>query len=88
MSGAAGWSAIAQFGQAKLDWFRRFLPFDTGIANEDSIAWLIGRLNVKAFQTCFIQWVHGLAVHSQGAIIAIDGKTARRSHYRSQAKNP
>ena len=88
LSGAEGWSAIAQFGQAKLDWFRRFLPYENGIPNEDSIAWIIGRLNVKAFQTCFIEWVQGIATRTKGEIVAIDGKTARRSHHRSQGKNP
>ena len=88
ISGAEGWSGIAQFGQAKLDWFRRFLPFENGIPNEDSIAWIIGRLNGGAFQACFIEWVQGIASDSQGEIIAVDGKTARRSHNRSQGKNP
>ena len=88
MSGAEGWSGIAQFGQAKLGWFRRFLPLENGIPNEDSIAWIIGRLNVEAFQSCFIEWVQGIAANSQGEIIAIDGKTARRSHHRSKGKNP
>jgi predicted transposase YbfD/YdcC len=88
ISGAEGWSGIAQFGQAKLDWFRRFLPFENGIPNEDSIAWIIGRLNVEAFQACFIEWVQGIASEFKGEVIAIDGKTARRSHHRSQGKNP
>lgn len=88
VSGAEGWSAIAQFGQAKLNWFRRFLAYRHGIPNEDSIAWIIGRLKVKAFESCFLEWVNGIAKHASGEIIAIDGKTARRSHNRHQGKNP
>ena len=87
LSGAEGWSAIAQFGQVKLDWFRRFLPYENGIPNEDSIAWIIGRLNVKVFQKVFIEWAQEIAGSSEGEIIAIDGKTARRSHHRSKGKS-
>ena len=88
LSGAEGWSAIAQFGQAKLDWFRRFLPYENGIPNEDSIAWIIGRLDVKRFEQCFAQWVSGIATSCEGEVIAIDGKTARRSHHRRDGKSP
>ena len=88
VSGAEGWSAIAQFGQTKLDWFRRFLPYENGIPNEDSIAWIIGRLDVKRFEQCFAQWVSGIAASREGEVIAIDGKTARRSHHRRDGKSP
>ena len=88
VSGAEGWSAIAQFGQTKLDWFRRFLPYENGIPNEDSIAWIIGRLDVKRFEQCFAQWVSGIAASREGEVIAIDGKTARRSHHRRGGKSP
>jgi len=88
VSGAEGWSAIAQFGRVKLDWFRTFFPYENGIPNEDSIAWIVGRLNVKAFEACFIEWVNGIAKPSHGQIIAIDGKTARRSHNRGKGQGP
>jgi predicted transposase YbfD/YdcC len=87
ISGAEGWSAIAQFGRAKLDWLRRYLPYENGIPNEDSLAWIIGCLNVKAFEACFIEWVNGVAKQPDGEIIAVDGKTARRSHHRKSGKN-
>jgi len=88
ISGAEGWSGIAQFGRAKLDWFRRYLPYENGIPNEDSLAWIIGRLNVKAFEACFIEWVNGVVKQPGGEIIAVDGKTARRSHHRKSGKSP
>ena len=88
ISGAEGWSAIAQFGQAKLAWFRNYLAYDHGIPNEDTIAWVIGRLRVQAFEACFVEWVQGIVGTGEGEIIAIDGKTARRSHDRSKGKSP
>ncbi len=88
VSGAEGWRAIAQFGHAKLDWLRHYLPYENGIPNEDSLAWIIGRLNVKAFEACFIEWVNGVAKQPDGEIIAVDGKTARRSPHRQSGKSP
>ncbi len=88
VSGAEGWSGIAQFGQTKLAWFRRFLPYEHGIANEDTLAWVMGRLRPAAFERCFLDWAKGLAPDRDGEIIAIDGKTARRSHHRRAGKQP
>ena len=88
ISGAEGWSAMAQFGWTKLDWFKRFLPYENGIPNEDTIAWLFKRLDIKAFERCFVQWAADLASASDGEVIAIDGKTARRSHDRRRGQSP
>jgi predicted transposase YbfD/YdcC len=88
ISGTEGWSAMAQFGRTKLDWLRRFLPYENGIPDEDTIAWLIKRLDIKAFERCFVQWATELANASDGEVIAIDGKTARRSHDRRRGRSP
>lgn len=80
VSGAEGWEAIERFGQAKLDWLRRFLPMTHGIPSHDTIAWLMARLSPKRFQCCFVEWVQSLSQDTQGEIISIDGKTARRSY--------
>ena len=80
VSGAEGWEAIERFGQAKLDWLRRFLPMTQGIPSHDTIAWLMARLPPKRFQSCFVEWVQSLSQDTQGEIISIDGKTARRSY--------
>ena len=88
VSGAEGWSAIAQFGEAKLAWLRRFLAYENGIPNEDTIAWVIGRLRVKEFEKHFVQWMRGITPEPDGEIISIDGKTARRSHDRRKNKSP
>lgn len=88
ISGAEGWSGIAQFGKAKLDWFKRFLPYENGIPNEDTISWVMNRLNVKNFESCFVEWVNELASDQAGEIIAIDGKTARRSYKSKTSKKP
>jgi predicted transposase YbfD/YdcC len=88
VAGAEGWEAIAEFGQAKLEWLRRFVPLKNGVPSHDCIAYVISRLSPKDFQGCFIRWVEDVRDETQGEIIAVDGKTARGSHDRKNGKGP
>ena len=81
ISGADNWTSIALYGQKKLDVLRRFLPFEGGTPCHDQLGILFSRLDMEQFQQCFVNWVaglHGTAGKSAG-VIAIDGKTLRRS---------
>lgn len=80
ISGCDGWKAIKDFGEIKLDWLRQFFPYKNGIPVDDTIARLMAKLNTKAFQSCFIQWVSAAMTQIAGDVVAIDGKTLRRSH--------
>ena len=87
ISGAEGWEAIERFGHAKLDWLRRFLPMTNGIPSHDTVAWVMARLSPRHFQSFFVDWVQNLAQVSEGEIISIDGKTARRSYDTNRSKS-
>ena len=78
ISGADNWTAIALYGQKKLDVLRRFLPFCDGTPCHDQLGILFSRLDMEQFQQCFVNWVAGLHGTLDG-VIAIDGKTLRRS---------
>lgn len=82
LSGAEGWEGIAEFGRDRLVWLRRFLPFRNGIPSEDCLGWVMARLPRRAFQEAFIAWTRSVAKFTDGEVIAIDGKTLRRSHDR------
>jgi len=88
LTGAEGWEDIEDFGLAKLDWLRKYLPFENGIPKHDTIARVLSRLNANSIQTCFIQWVQSIAQEVEADVIAIDGKTARRSFTTKERKNP
>lgn len=79
VSGADGWKSIAEFGRIKLNWLRKFLPFENGIPSEDCIAWVMRRLPSKQFQECFIAWTKSISELTDGEIVAVDGKTLRGS---------
>lgn len=80
LSGCEGWKQIRDFGLLKLTWLRRFLPYENGIPVDDTIARVMRKLDTKAFQICFVNWMKSVARKTQGDVIAIDGKTLRRSY--------
>ncbi len=82
VSGCDGWKSLKDFGEAKLDWLRKFLPYNDGIPVDDTLARVMRKLETKAFQACFIEWIQSVSEVTSGDIVAIDGKTLRRSHDR------
>ncbi|RYV03848.1 ISAs1 family transposase [Shewanella sp. OPT22] len=79
IAGAEGWEDIEDFGHLKLDWLRKYLPFKNGIPRHDTIARVICRLKADEIETAFQAWMSSLIKVTGGDVIAIDGKTARRS---------
>jgi predicted transposase YbfD/YdcC len=77
--GAEGWVQVAQFGRCKMKWFKTFLPLPNGIASHDTFGRVFAKLDPTAFEACFLKWIADLATASEGRLIAIDGKTLRRS---------
>ena len=78
ISGADGWTSIALYGQKRLEFLRRFLPFENGTPSHDQLGILFSRLDMEQFQNCFISWVASLNETLEG-VVAVDGKTLRRS---------
>ena len=78
--GADGWVAVETFGKAKEAWLRTFLELPHGIPSHDTFGRVFARLDPEAFQRSFINWVQALSELIEGQVIAVDGKTLRRSH--------
>jgi predicted transposase YbfD/YdcC len=78
VAGAETFTAIAQFGQDKLDLLRRLRPFANGTADHDRLGEVYAALDAEQFQKCFVGWVAALT-GACADVIAIDGKTSRRS---------
>lgn len=76
---ADGWEDIEMFGHCKEKWFRTFLALPHGIPSHDTFARVFARLDPAAFEACFMKWMAHLAKTSKGRLIAVDGKTLRRS---------
>jgi predicted transposase YbfD/YdcC len=82
LCGADGWVGIAQFGRSKRTWFEGFLRLPHGIPSHDTFGRVFGLLAPAAFEACFRAWVESIRALLPGEIVAIDGKTLRRSHNR------
>jgi predicted transposase YbfD/YdcC len=85
LAGAETFVDIALFGERKLDLLRRFKPFGDGTPSHDHLGDIFAALDAEAFQRCFVAWVSALTGAPSG-VIAIDGKTVRRSHHKKAGK--
>jgi DDE_Tnp_1-associated len=78
LAGADSFVEIARFGTKKRALLRRFRPFAEGPPSHDHLGDIFAALDAEKFQQCFVAWVASLAGAPAG-VIAIDGKTVRRS---------
>ncbi|QDV78345.1 ISAs1 family transposase [Botrimarina mediterranea] len=87
--GCDGPTAIRLWAEQREDWLRGFLALPAGLPSKDCLRRVLSRLKPDAFAKCFAQWVaEGLARDGEGRLIAIDGKTLRRSHDKKNALGP
>jgi predicted transposase YbfD/YdcC len=87
IAGADCFTDIARFGRSKLALLRRFLPFENGTPAHDHLGDIFATLDAEAFRRCFVAWV----AETTGCppdVVAIDGKTSRRSYQKKDAKEP
>lgn len=95
--GADDWVAVATFGQVKEPWLRTFLTLPNGIPSHDTFGRVFRLLDPDELRRCFLTWVQAV-VAAPGApgkpdslgqqVVAVDGKTLRRSHNRRTGKDP
>jgi predicted transposase YbfD/YdcC len=86
MCGADTWVDVEAFGIAKLKWFRRFLPLPHGIPSHDTFGDVFARIDPTEFEACFLRWVQSAMDITEGQVVAVDGKTLRRSHDHRRGK--
>lgn len=85
--GADTWTDIEDFGQSKEGWFRTFLELPNGIPSHDTFGRVFSQLDAKAFERGFRSWVQAVNDVMVGQVVAIDGKTMRRSHDRHAGRS-
>lgn len=87
LAGMEDFVEIKLWGDQRLDFLRRFYPYERGIPSHDTLTDLVNALDPAVFKACFSAWVDGLR-DSEPDLIAIDGKTSRRSHDRFKGRAP
>ena len=86
LAGAEAFTDIARFGEKKIDLLRRFRPFQNGTPSHDHLGDIFATLDAQAFQHCFVAWV-AATTNTPAGVIAIDGKTSRRSYQKKGSKD-
>jgi len=73
--------AVAEFGRAKEDWLRQFLPLPNGIPSHDTFGRVFSLIDPDAFEAAFFDWAAHARIGGDAlGQLALDGKTARRTH--------
>jgi predicted transposase YbfD/YdcC len=85
VAGAETITDIARFGRHKLAFLRRFRPFADGTPAHDHLGDILATLDPEPFERCFVAWVAAQTGVS-AEVVAIDGKTVRRSGSKTSKK--
>ena len=86
LAGAETVADIARFGR-ELAFLQRFRRFDNGTPSHDQLGNILANLDPAAFQRCFVAWA-AVLTKTSAEVIAIDGKTVRRSYQKKGAEEP
>ena len=81
------YDAIGAWGEQNLSFLRGFLPFHHGVPTGRWLTIMMNRINPALFSACFSSWVRD-CWPDRPDLIAIDGKTSRRSHDRAAGQAP
>jgi predicted transposase YbfD/YdcC len=87
LAGADDFVEIAAWGEEHLGFLRRLLPYADGIPSHDALNDVMNALDAGLFAACFTAWVEGLR-EAEPDIVAVDGKTSRRTHARARGRDP
>ena len=91
LAGAGGPTAIAKWAALKEEFLSNTLDLPNGIPRKDVFRRVLMAVRPGAFQACFVNWLNSLRAKAAAAatgeeqpVLAVDGKTARRSHDRKK----
>jgi len=84
--GAEHFTEMEEYGNANEGFLQTFLELPHGIPSHDTFGHVFARLDAAEFKKCFVSWVEAIRTATVGEVIAIDGKTLRRSHHQSGGK--
>src|SRR4051812_40162444 len=85
---AESWDDIALYGRNKVGWLQSFLTLANGIPSHDTFRRVFMLIDPDAFEACFSAWAQSFAEAFDREVVAIDGKTLRRSFDRGRAQGP
>src|SRR3954466_7041382 len=87
LAGADDLAEIELWGEEHLPFLRRFLRYCLGVPSHDTLGAVLAALDPGLLKSCFTSRVEGLR-EAEPDLVAVDGKTSRRSHARSKGREP
>jgi predicted transposase YbfD/YdcC len=85
--GADDFVSISEWGRLRRDWLEKFLDLSAGIPSHDRFNAVLAALKPAEFERCLLSWISALHEISDGQVVAIDGKTLRRSFDAASSKS-
>jgi predicted transposase YbfD/YdcC len=85
--GADGWEDVELFGEAKEEWLKGFLELPHGIPSHDTFRRVFAAVDAEGFESCFLRWIQSVEGLTGGQVVAVDGKTLRRSYDHGAGKS-
>ena len=85
--GADDFVAIAKFARTKKEWLSQFLDLTNDTPSHDRFNAVFAALSSAEFEKCLLSWVTSLHEITDGQVVAIDGKTLRRSSDKASSKS-
>jgi predicted transposase YbfD/YdcC len=86
ISGADDFVAVARWARTKRKWLARFLDMSDGVPSHDRFNAVLAAINPREFEQCLLSWITALHEITGAQIVAIDGKTLRRSFDAASSK--
>src|SRR3989338_4579101 len=72
--GIESWRGLELLGEERIDFIRRFFPFEHGVPSHQTIARVFSILKPKSFEQFFLKWSAVLNGSNEGKQVAFDGK--------------
>ena len=88
IAGAESWEDIELHGRGKQAWLKTSLALPNGIPSRDTFRRVFMLIDPDAFEACFARWAQPLTGKAEREVVAIDGKTVRRSGSRRHDHGP
>lgn len=86
LCGADDFVSIAAWGRMRKDWLSKFLDLSAGIPSHDRFNAVLAAIKPAEFEKCLLSWIVALHDITAGQLVAIDGKTLRRSFDAASSK--
>ena len=86
--GVQSWCGVKEFGNDRLEWLRKYYPYESGIPSHDPIGRVMLLIQPNAIVKAYAQFMASLFDKPEGEIIALDGKTLRRSFDKASGQKP